>query len=119
MHNVVRVIGSKKRIYRGTERRDRVKLNEKTLKGYVKVTRQSGVETVMTCFYNVKEGRLERVEGYNWYWLAKKNCRTVKVDNPPSTFTMPGISLKNKLSKWSKMANWMWKLVPDCWKLPS
>jgi len=82
-HNIVRVLGPKKRIYRGTERRDRIKLNDKELRGYVKVVRQSGEETVSTCFYNQKENRLEEVEGYNWPWLCKKNCRTVKVDNAP------------------------------------
>ena len=78
-HDIVRVMGEKKRIYRGTERRDRIRMNGKVLKGFVCFRRQSGEETVTTCFPNRKQHRMERVEGSNWQWLARKNNRTVKL----------------------------------------
>ena len=83
-HDVVRVIApKKKRIYRGTERRDHIRLNGTILKGYVRFVKQSGEETVTTCFANRKSGKMEEVEGIQWVWLARKNCRTVKVDSEP------------------------------------
>jgi hypothetical protein len=84
MQTITRVINPKvNRIYRGTERRDTVKYKGKLLKGYVKLVKQNGKQTTTTCFFNKKEGRLEEVEGYNWYWLCRKNCLTLKVDNAP------------------------------------
>jgi hypothetical protein len=82
-HDMVRVMGAKKRIYRGTERRDQIRLNGTILKGFVRFVRQNGEEAYTTCFFNQKAGRLEEVEGIQWVWLARKNCRTVKVDNEP------------------------------------
>lgn len=76
-HNVVRVLGNKRRIYRGWERKDRIKLNEKELIGYVMVTRQSKQVKERTCYKG------SCVEGYNWPWLAHRNSRIVKVANPP------------------------------------
>ena len=74
-HNVVRVLGPVSRIRRGTERKDRIKLNEKELMGFVRVTKQNGTTTETTHYRN------RWVEGYHWVWLAKRNSRTVKVEN--------------------------------------
>ena len=74
-HNVVRVLGETKRVRRGTERRDGIKLNETPLVGHVRVTRQNGVMTETTHYKN------RYVEGFNWVWLARRNSRTVKVEN--------------------------------------
>ena len=77
-HNVVRVIGPVTHIRRGTERRDRIKLNERVLTGSVR--KQDGKVTETTNYKN------RYVEGYNWVWLARRNSRTVKVeDEVPAT----------------------------------
>jgi hypothetical protein len=74
-HNVVRVLGKTSRIRRGTERKDHIKLNEKELVGFVSVKKQAGVVTETTNYKN------RYVEGFNWVWLARRNSRTVKVEN--------------------------------------
>jgi len=76
-HNVVRVIGQWKRIFHGTERHDKLKLNETQLKGFIRVVKQNGEITETTRF-----GKQE-IKGVNWVWLAKRNCRTVKANMPP------------------------------------
>jgi hypothetical protein len=78
-HDVCRVIGTKKRIYRGTERKDKIRLNGKILKGFVCERKQNGETTTTTCFFNVKKQKMERVEGSQWRWLARRNSRTVKL----------------------------------------
>lgn len=77
-YNVVRVIGETKRIFRGTERRDRIRFNGVILKGYVRVRHQNGEETVDTCFLHRKEGVVQVVPGFDWAWLARRNNRTIK-----------------------------------------
>ena len=70
-----RVVGwfGKSRVYRGTKRRDAVRYKGRTLKGYVRVVRQNGIEHVHTCFYHCKTRTLQAVSGYQPYWLARKN----------------------------------------------
>jgi hypothetical protein len=72
--NVVRVLGQKRRIFGGWVRKDRVKYNEKELRGYVEVVRRNGKTTETTVFGQ------RRVEGYDWVWLAKRNSRTIRVE---------------------------------------
>lgn len=76
-HNVVRVLGERQRAYRGWTRKDRLKLNDKPLLGYVLVVKRSGQITETTHFYGRK------VKGYQWVWLARLNHRTVRVDEEP------------------------------------
>jgi ribosomal protein L24 len=50
-------------------------LNDKVLVGFVSVKKQDG-KVAETTHY---KGRY--VEGFNWVWLARRNSRTVKVEN--------------------------------------
>jgi ABC-type proline/glycine betaine transport system substrate-binding protein len=75
----VRIIAGKRRrvrIFRGTERRDAVSYNGRTLKGYVRVRRMNGETVVDTCFYAKKQKELLTVTGYDPYWLAARNSIT-------------------------------------------
>jgi len=89
-HEISRILGKNKRIYRGTERRDHIRLNGAVLKGFVCVRRQNGEEVVTTCFFNRKKGQMERVEGSQWRWLARKNNRTVKLLIEPKRVYVKG-----------------------------
>ena len=94
-HNVVRVLGNTSRIRRGTERRDRIKLNERTLVGFVSLKKQNGEATETTHYKD------RYVEGYNWVWLARRNSRTVKIDSeiPVTEFIVEPKPIKVKTPK--------------------
>lgn len=92
-HNVVRVFGVVRRIYRGTERRDSIKLNGKLLHGWVSVMKHNGVSTVTTHYKD------RYVEGYNWVWLARRNSRTIKVENEVSVVEQFRVPTPKKMKR--------------------
>ena len=82
MHTVIRVLGTRTRIFRGTEQRDRLKVigggiaGEKELKGYVKTTRIDG-QVIVTTHY-----KDQQVAGYDAVWLAARNSMKLKIAAP-------------------------------------
>lgn len=74
----VRVIGEVKRIWRGWERRDRIKVNDRIMVGFVRVRKQNGKQIETTSF----EGK--EVQGYQLVWLGKLNEREEFQSQPAS-----------------------------------
>ena len=78
---VSRILGKQKRIYLGWERRDKVRVGERILNGYVKVVKQNSRQIEATIHNGVA------VEGYNWMWLARRNSISFGGYVAPEEFT--------------------------------
>lgn len=66
---VVRVLGEARKVWRGWERRDHLKVDDRMLNGFIRVRKQNGNLAETTCFGG------KEVEGYQLVWLGRLNER--------------------------------------------
>jgi pyridoxal/pyridoxine/pyridoxamine kinase len=70
-HEIVRILGEKKRIYGGWERRDKIQLNGTVLRGYIEVRKEKGILTEYTCYFDQTD--LQKKFCFDPVWLAHQN----------------------------------------------
>lgn len=93
MFEVVRVIGEVRKVWRGWERRDHLKVNDRPLNGFIRVRKQNGNLAETTCFGG------KEVQGYQLVWLGRLNDREEFQSQPEPEVVEVAKSAPNKVKK--------------------